>query len=102
MRLAVHLGNQAEEVEMKPPRQVLRRLDRVVEIIDRKGGGDIHAEAEQKLHHPRAPRVRGEGPARRFRAIEEAHIVCAAVADDAKLLLALKERFVDLAIALGL
>ena len=53
-------------------------------------------------HHPGAAGIRRERPAWHFGAVEQAHVVRAAVADDAQFLLALQQRFVHLPVALGL
>src|SRR5918994_506172 len=102
MPLTTHLGYKPEEVQLQPPRDVLRGLHRVIQIVDRERRGDAEAKAEEQRHHPRSADVWREWPARHFRTVEKPHVIGAAVRDDAQLFLALQQRLVHLAIAFSL
>jgi hypothetical protein len=85
-----------------PRTDVLRRLDRVVHVIETERHADRQHEPDRHGHQPRAASGHRHGSLRHLGAIHDSDVVLAAVARNAKFFLPLQERFVDLTVALGL
>ena len=102
MLVAADRRHEAEERQLETPRHVLRRLDRVVHVVEAERHADGEHEPDGQRHQPRPAAGRRHRRLRNFGAIDDPHVVRAAVARDAQLLLPLEQRFVDLAVALRL
>src|SRR5262245_16449504 len=82
--------------------QVRGRLGRVLEILDAKGQRERDHQTGDDRGEPIAPRVGRERSAWHLGAIDDLHVVRAAVADDAELFLLLQQRLIDLTVRLRL
>ena len=58
MPIAGHDRHEAEEFQLEPPRDVVRRLDRVVEIVDAERDRQAERQAERDRIDPVAAMVR--------------------------------------------
>ena len=100
--VAAHRRHQAEERQLQAPRHVLRRLDRVVHVVEAERHRDRQHESDDDRDQPRPASAGRHRRLRHFRVVDDAHVVRAAVRGDAQLLFAGQQRLVDLAVALRL
>ena len=94
--------HEAEKRQLQTPRDVFRRLDGVVHVVEPERDGDRQPEPDGKRGDPRPASRRRERRLRNFGAVDHLDVVRAAVTRDAQLFLALQQRFIDGAVALRL
>ena len=87
--VAFHGRHESEEGQLQPARDVFGRLDRVVEVVDRQHKPERQQDAGERAQHEVAADIGRIGRARHDRAVHQADVVAAAVADDLQLVLPL-------------
>jgi hypothetical protein len=83
--IAANCGDEAQQRQFQSPRDILRRLHRVVEILDPERQAERHDDAGHDRREPLLPRVRRERELRDLGAIDDGDVVFLAVRDNAQL-----------------